>query len=84
MARIFLLNTLVTFLTATPSLVWLFTAALRRQFSAPASEETQISPYNAVGALSQLFRNGISLVDDKVLVKHLEDLSALEVRHDAG
>lgn len=28
LARIFLLNTLVTFLMATPSFVWLFTAAL--------------------------------------------------------
>lgn len=29
LARIFLLKTLVTFLMATPSLVWLFTAALQ-------------------------------------------------------
>lgn len=30
LAKIFLLKTLVTFLIATPSFVWLFTAALRR------------------------------------------------------
>lgn len=35
---------------------------------------------NAIGALAQLFGDGIALVDDEVLVEDLEDLAALEGR----
>jgi hypothetical protein len=34
-------------------------------------------PDNAIGTLSQLFRHRVSLIDDEVLVKDLEDLAAL-------
>ena len=39
-------------------------------------------PDDAVGALAQLFGNRISLIDDEVLVKDLEDLASLQVGHD--
>lgn len=39
------------------------------------------SPYYAVGSLTQLLGDGISFVNDKVLVKDLEYLSSLEIRH---
>ena len=38
-------------------------------------------PNNAIGALSELLRHGVALVDDKVLIEDLEDLSALKIRH---
>ena len=39
-------------------------------------------PDDAVGALPKLLGDGIALVDDEVLVEDLEDLPALEIRHD--
>ena len=95
LARIFLLKTLVTFLMATPSLVWLFTAALlngeclcQHAAGGKGGRERGVSqktaariPDNAVSSLAQLLGDSISLVDDEVLVKHLEHLTALEISH---
>ena len=38
-------------------------------------------PDNTIGALAELLRHSISLIDDKVLVEDLEDLSSLQIRH---
>jgi len=38
-------------------------------------------PDNTVSSLAQLLGDSISLVDDEVLVKHLEHLTALEISH---
>lgn len=42
-----------------------------------AAAEGERVPDNAVGTLSQLFRHRVSLIDDEILVKDLEDLAAL-------
>lgn len=39
------------------------------------------SPDDAVGTLSDLFCHSVALVDNKVLVKDLEDLASLEIAH---
>ena len=36
-----------------------------------------VLPYNAIGALSELFRNIVSLIDHEVLIEDLEGPSAL-------
>ena len=41
-------------------------------------------PDDTVSTLSQLLGNGISLVDNKVLVEDLEDLSSLQICHRGG
>lgn len=38
-------------------------------------------PDYAIGALAQLFCDVVPLIDNEILVEHLEDLSALHVRH---
>lgn len=81
LARIFLLKTLVTFFMATPSPVWLLVAALRARYqcrvpSAPSRGSSRVLPDDAVGTLSQLLGNIVSLVDDELLV---EDLAVLLV-----
>lgn len=38
-------------------------------------------PDDAVGSLAQLLGDIIALIDDKVLVKHLEDLPSLKICH---
>ena len=38
-------------------------------------------PDDAVGSLAQLLSDVIALIDDKVLVKHLEDLPSLKICH---
>lgn len=53
----------------------------RKMQSATRRGESPCLPDNAVGALAQLLGDGISLVDDEVLVKDLEDLPSLEVAH---
>lgn len=89
LAKIFLLKTLVTFLIATPSFVWLFTAALR--YGANVNERSRCSgrlrtlrcaasadlPDDTVGTLAQLFGNRVTLIDDKVLVEDFEHLPTL-------
>lgn len=41
-------------------------------------------PDNAVGALAQLLCHIVPLVDNELLVEHLEHLAACEVRHGGG
>jgi hypothetical protein len=41
-------------------------------------------PNNTISALSKLFGNGVSLVNNEVLVEHLEHLSSLKICHVAG
>lgn len=43
--------------------------------------ELDDSPDDTVGTLSDLFRHSVALVDNKVLIKDLEDLASLEVAH---
>ena len=38
-------------------------------------------PDNAIGALAQLLRHGVPLIDDEVLVENLEDLASLKLAH---
>lgn len=38
-------------------------------------------PHDAIGTLTQLFSDGVSLVNDKVLIEDLEDLAPRHVRH---
>jgi hypothetical protein len=38
-------------------------------------------PDNAISSLAKLFCDGVSLVDDEVLVEDLEDLAALQISH---
>jgi hypothetical protein len=68
LARIFLLKTLVTFLMATPSPVWLW-AHYQHLCALPCPRAL---PDNAVCALAQLLGHIVALVDDELLV---EDLS---------
>jgi hypothetical protein len=87
---------------ATPSLVWLLTAALgggaivsscggvedeTKEFRV-AAQRTRTSatrcansPDDTVSSLAKLFGDSVALVNDKVLVKDLEDLPSLEVAH---
>lgn len=72
---------------ATPSLVWLFTAALdRKGMPGLAWLRQQLQraglPDDAIGTLSQLLGHSVSLVDNEVLVEDLEDLASLEIGHD--
>lgn len=39
------------------------------------------SPNNSICSLTQLFGDSITLVDYEILIKDLEDLAALEIRH---
>ena len=39
-------------------------------------------PYDAISSLSELFSHVVALIDNEILVEDLEDLPALEVRHD--
>jgi hypothetical protein len=72
LARIFLLKTLVTFLMATPSPVWLFVAALgAHNQHANAPGRGPVLPNNAVCALSQLLGHIVALVDNEFLVENL-------------
>ena len=43
--------------------------------------EPMYIPDNTVCTLSELFRHSVSVVDDEVLVKDLEDLAACEITH---
>lgn len=89
MARIFLLKTLVTFLIATPSPVWLFVAALKSIRSANAVMGSRAIgrrgllalPNNSVSSLTKLFGHIVAFIDDEILVEDLEDLSALKICH---
>ena len=87
LARIFLLKTLVTFLMATPSALWLLVAAL-----GPSSRSAWrphplppllllALPHDAVRALAELLGDGVSLVDDKLLVEDAEHLPAVQSCH---
>jgi hypothetical protein len=74
LARIFLLKTLVTFLMATPSPVWLLVAALgahNQHAYAYAPGRGPVLPNDAVCALAQLLGHIVALVDDEFLVEHL-------------
>jgi hypothetical protein len=80
LARIFLLKTLVTFLTATPSPVWMLVAALHSTISTASNKYhrwNQDLPYDTVGTLAELLRHIVLFVHDKVLVENLEDLATL-------
>jgi hypothetical protein len=73
-ARIFLLKTLVTFLMATPSPVWLLVAALRAHYqhrvcAVPWAD--RVLPDDTVCALSQLLGHIVALVNDEFLVEDL-------------
>jgi hypothetical protein len=49
------------------------------------SKDLRISglvPDNAISALAKLLCDGVALIDDEVLVEHLEHLAALKVSHD--
>lgn len=76
-----MLKTLVTFLMATPSPVWLLVAALWQfnQHGLRAASRGASLPNNAVGALAQLLGHIVALVDNKLLVEDLEDLAVREV-----
>lgn len=39
------------------------------------------SPNNPICSLAQLLGDSIALVDNEILIKDLEDLAALEIRH---
>jgi hypothetical protein len=39
------------------------------------------APDNTVSSLSQFLGDCVSLIDDEVLVEHLEHLSSLKIRH---
>lgn len=39
------------------------------------------SPNNSICSLAKLFGDSIALIDNEILIKDLEDLSALEIRH---
>lgn len=41
-------------------------------------------PDDSVGTLSKLLCHGVSLIDNKILVEDLEDLSSLKVGHGVG
>lgn len=77
MARIFLLKTLVTFLMATPSVVWLLVAALHDTGSAVGHVGCgrRSVPYDAVSTLSKFLGHVVALVDDELLVEHLAAVS---------
>lgn len=76
LARIFLLKTLVTFLMATPSPVWLLVAALGAESALVMRRAVaRVVPDNAVGTLSQLLGYIVALVDDELLVEHLQAVS---------
>jgi hypothetical protein len=78
LARIFLLKTLVTFLMATPSPVWLLVAALWAYYQhLCALHCPRVLPDNAVCALSQLLGHIVALVDDELLVEDLPQRSVL-------
>src|ERR1700712_3258565 len=82
LARIFLEKTLVTFLIATPSPVWLFVAALGCVSCIPPSIFHSIClPDYAIRALAQLLGHIVALIHDELLVEDLEDLAALEICH---
>lgn len=72
---------------ATPSFVWLFTAALSKKSAIAHAGEGQVSqrdrglPDNAISALSKLLGDGVALVNDEVLVEDLKHLAALEIGH---
>lgn len=53
---------------------------MRRGQQAPAIELGN-SPDDTVGTLSDLLGHGVAFVDNKVLVKDLEDLASLEIAH---
>lgn len=38
-------------------------------------------PNNSICSLAQFFGDSIALVDNEILIKDLEDLAALEIRH---
>ena len=86
-ARIFLLNTFVTFLIATPSCVWELVAALYHELATCALQlacRPGFLPDNTISSLSQLFGDSVSLVNDEVLVEDFKHLPPLKIRHDAG
>lgn len=39
------------------------------------------SPNNSICSLAQLFGDSIAFVDNEILIKDLEDLATLEIRH---
>ena len=75
-----MLKTLVTFLTATPSPVWMLVAALHYAISTcPTSiiHWHQDLPHDTIGSLAKLLCHIVLLAHDKVLVEDLEDLATL-------
>ena len=94
-----MLKTLVTFLMATPSPVWLLVAALRewvstthdtymcRRESGKDKKKMKhglLVPNDSVGALAQLLCHIVPFVDDELLVEDLEHFAACEVGHGGG
>ena len=41
-------------------------------------------PDDSVGSLAKLLCNGVALINNEVLVEHLEDFAALKVSHNCG
>jgi hypothetical protein len=84
-----LLKTLVTFLMATPSPVWMLVAALdgtcQHMYMYPLTCLTftldiQVwgyLPHDTIGSLTELFCHIVLLAHDEVLVENLEDLATL-------
>lgn len=56
----------------------------RQQMDPEKRSRNELSiPDNSISSLAKLLGHRVSLIDNEVLVEHLEHLSSLEVRHDA-
>ena len=61
------------------AVAWL---ALQRRGKKKRRGQERNIPHDTISTLAKLLGYGISLVDDEVLVKNLEDLTSLQVAHD--
>jgi hypothetical protein len=76
-----LLKTFVTFLMATPSPFWPLVAALQDCQLLPMAMLLVYVPHDTVSALSQLFCDGVSIINNEILIEDLKDFTATKVAH---